>query len=127
MGGGGQRGTFSLEEERKHRGKEEHLGSIQGLRKFTESIHSAKTRSIEGHAKTLGWIFQVLGRLHRFLSRRAIWSDLGSIMMVVFSMPCKRKSVEAERTVGNVLFNQSHFLERQLANRHSILWRFNYT
>lgn len=32
-------------------------------------------------------------------------------MMAVFSMTWKRNSVEAERTNGNALFNQSYFLE----------------
>lgn len=125
-----QRGPFSWEEGRKHE-EEEESWIHSGPDEFDENMHFVVTGGIEGCAKTSGWIFQVLESLHRFLSRRAIWSELSSgesiIMAVVFIMSGKRKTVEAGRAIGNVLLNQSYFLKWQLANCHSLLRRFNYT
>lgn len=44
--------------------------------KFEENIYSVMTGGIKGHAKHLRLIFQVLGRLHRFLNKRVIRSEL---------------------------------------------------
>lgn len=58
-------------------GKEEHLGSIQSLMKFEETIHSVKTRRVKAMLKSQVGFFQVLGRLHGYLSRKALRKDLG--------------------------------------------------
>lgn len=47
--------------------------------------------------------------------------------MTGFSITGKRNSMEAGRTIGDVLFNQSYWLDWQLADGRSILWRFNDT
>lgn len=93
---------------------------IQDLLKSAEAIYSVLTRVIKHCAESSGWIFQVLGRHHRFLSRRATQSEPSSgqnIVVVVFIMSWERKSVEAGRAIGNVWLNQLYFLKWQLENR----------
>ena len=92
---------------------------IQDLLKSVEAIHSVLTEVIKGRAESSGWIFQVLGRHHRFLSRRATQSELSfgqNTVVVVFIMSWKRKSVEAGRAIGNVWLNQLYFLKWQPEN-----------
>ena len=102
---------------------------IQDLLKSVEAIHSVLTEVIKGCAESSGWIFQVLGRHHRFLSRRATQSELSfgqnTVVVVYYELEedkCGSRESNWKCVVKSIIF--SKVATRKLS---PILWRFNYT